>query len=157
MIIVLMNYIKKYTDGTITVRPEWVPRLNDIGGIADVLREIDKHVRWPNGPEVAVIERRNLRLADPLDQRDHACVNHPEADVGVGALQVSPPVSRMWHQQSSSAMTNSGTNSTLVSQMRLIRGSRAQARRSARPRIDRPWSGRTRCGAYVPGASRRQT
>ncbi|MFI0453168.1 hypothetical protein [Actinomadura sp. 6N118] len=60
MIIVLMNYIKKYTDGTITVRPEWVPRLNDIDGIADVLREIDKHVRWPNGPEVAVIERRNL-------------------------------------------------------------------------------------------------
>ena len=41
MIIVLMNYIKKYTDGTITVRPEWVPRLNDIDGIVSVLREID--------------------------------------------------------------------------------------------------------------------
>ncbi|AXB41495.1 hypothetical protein [Amycolatopsis albispora] len=41
MIIVLMNYINKYTDGTITVRPEWVPRLNDIDGIVSVLREID--------------------------------------------------------------------------------------------------------------------
>ncbi|MFI0453181.1 hypothetical protein [Actinomadura sp. 6N118] len=41
MIIVLMNYIKKYTDGTITVRPEWVPLLNDIDGIVSVLREID--------------------------------------------------------------------------------------------------------------------
>ncbi|KAB2343776.1 hypothetical protein [Actinomadura rudentiformis] len=41
MIIVLMNYIEKYTDGTITVRPEWVPRLNDIDGIVSVLREID--------------------------------------------------------------------------------------------------------------------
>ncbi|BCJ44512.1 hypothetical protein GCM10010168_13250 [Actinoplanes ianthinogenes] len=41
MIIVLMNYIKKYTDGTIAVRPEWVPRLNDIDDIVAVLREID--------------------------------------------------------------------------------------------------------------------
>jgi len=41
MIIVLLNYIKKHTNGTVTVRPEWVPRLNDIDGIASVLREID--------------------------------------------------------------------------------------------------------------------
>jgi hypothetical protein len=41
MIMVLMNYIKKYTNDTVTVRPEWVPRLNDIDGIISVLREID--------------------------------------------------------------------------------------------------------------------
>ncbi len=41
MIVMLMNYIKKYTNGGVTVRPEWVPRLNDIDGIASVLREID--------------------------------------------------------------------------------------------------------------------
>ena len=41
MIIVLMNYIKKYTSGTVTIRPEWVLRLNDVDGIVSVLREID--------------------------------------------------------------------------------------------------------------------
>jgi hypothetical protein len=41
MIVVLMNYIKKYTNGGVTIRPEWVPRLNDIDDIASVLREID--------------------------------------------------------------------------------------------------------------------
>jgi hypothetical protein len=41
MIIVLMDYIKKYTNGTVTIRPEWVLRLNDVDGIASVLREID--------------------------------------------------------------------------------------------------------------------
>jgi hypothetical protein len=41
MIMVLLNYIKKYTNGTITLRPEWVLRLNDLDGIASVLRDID--------------------------------------------------------------------------------------------------------------------
>ena len=41
MIIVLMNYIKKYTDGSVTLKPEWVLRLNDVDGIASVLRDID--------------------------------------------------------------------------------------------------------------------
>jgi uncharacterized protein YjbI with pentapeptide repeats len=41
MIMVLLNYIKKYTNGGITVRPEWVLRLNDVDGIISVLREID--------------------------------------------------------------------------------------------------------------------
>lgn len=41
MIVVLLNYIKKYTNDTVTLRPEWVLRLNDVDGIASVLREID--------------------------------------------------------------------------------------------------------------------
>ena len=41
MIVVLMDYIKKHTDGSITVRPEWVLRLNDMDGIVTVLRDID--------------------------------------------------------------------------------------------------------------------
>ena len=41
MIVVLLNYIKKYTNGTVTLRPEWVPRLNDVDGIVSVLRDID--------------------------------------------------------------------------------------------------------------------
>jgi hypothetical protein len=41
MIMVLMNYIKKYTNGTVTLRPEWVLRLNDVDGIVSVLGEID--------------------------------------------------------------------------------------------------------------------
>jgi len=41
MIIVLLNYIKEYANGTVTVRPEWVPQLNDVDGIVSVLREID--------------------------------------------------------------------------------------------------------------------
>ncbi|GAA2586441.1 hypothetical protein GCM10010399_15580 [Dactylosporangium fulvum] len=41
MIMVLMNYIKKYTNDTVTLRPEWVLRLNDVDGIVSVLREID--------------------------------------------------------------------------------------------------------------------
>ncbi|MFD2467882.1 hypothetical protein [Amycolatopsis silviterrae] len=46
-IVVLMNYIKKYTNGGVTVRPEWVPRLNDVDGIASVLREIDASAADP--------------------------------------------------------------------------------------------------------------
>lgn len=42
MIVVLLNYIKKYTNGGITVRPEWVLRLNDVDGIISVLCEIDE-------------------------------------------------------------------------------------------------------------------
>jgi hypothetical protein len=47
MIIVLMNYIKKYTDGSVTLRPEWVLRLNDVDGIASVLRDIDAAAAEP--------------------------------------------------------------------------------------------------------------
>ncbi len=42
MILVLLNYIKEYTNSGITVRPEWVLRLNDVDGIISVLREIDE-------------------------------------------------------------------------------------------------------------------
>ncbi len=42
MIVVLLNYIKKHTNSGITVRPEWVLRLNDVDGIISVLREIDE-------------------------------------------------------------------------------------------------------------------
>ncbi|BCB89216.1 hypothetical protein [Phytohabitans suffuscus] len=41
MILVLLNYISEYTNDTVTLRPEWVPRLVDIDGIVSVLREID--------------------------------------------------------------------------------------------------------------------
>jgi hypothetical protein len=41
MILVLMGYIDKYANGTATVRPEWVSRLDDVDDIASVLREID--------------------------------------------------------------------------------------------------------------------
>lgn len=41
MIQVLLNYINEHTDGTVTLRPEWVPRMIDIDGIVAVLREID--------------------------------------------------------------------------------------------------------------------
>jgi len=41
MIVLLLNYIKKYAGGTVTLRPEWVLRLNDIDGITSVLRDID--------------------------------------------------------------------------------------------------------------------
>jgi hypothetical protein len=47
MIMVLLNYIKKYTNGTATLRPEWVPRLNDVDGIVSVLREIDASAAEP--------------------------------------------------------------------------------------------------------------
>jgi hypothetical protein len=47
MIMVLINYIKKYTNGTVTLRPEWVPQLNDIDGIVSVLREIDTSTTEP--------------------------------------------------------------------------------------------------------------
>jgi hypothetical protein len=41
MILVLMKYIDKYANGTVTVRPEWVSELDDIDGIVSVLQEID--------------------------------------------------------------------------------------------------------------------
>jgi hypothetical protein len=50
MIIVLMNYINKHTNGTITLRPEWIPQLNDIDGITSVLREIDANAAEPTRP-----------------------------------------------------------------------------------------------------------
>jgi hypothetical protein len=41
MILVLMNYIEKYADGNVTIRPEWVSSLDNVDGITSVLREID--------------------------------------------------------------------------------------------------------------------
>jgi hypothetical protein len=40
-IMLLLNYVKEYTNNTVTLRPEWVLRLGDIDGIVSVLREID--------------------------------------------------------------------------------------------------------------------
>jgi len=50
MIIVLLNYIKKYANDTVTLRPEWIPRLNDIDGITAVLHEIDTSTAEPVRP-----------------------------------------------------------------------------------------------------------
>ncbi|MDJ0344806.1 hypothetical protein QMK19_08355 [Streptomyces sp. H10-C2] len=47
MVLVLVNYIKEYTNNTVTMRPEWVSRLGDIDGILSVLREIDASVVVP--------------------------------------------------------------------------------------------------------------
>lgn len=41
MIVVLLSYIKEHTGDTVTLRPEWVPRMVDVDGIVAVLREID--------------------------------------------------------------------------------------------------------------------
>jgi hypothetical protein len=41
MILVLMAYIDRYANGAVTVRPEWVSRLDDVDDIASVLGEID--------------------------------------------------------------------------------------------------------------------
>ncbi|MFY1652841.1 hypothetical protein ACN27J_18360 [Solwaraspora sp. WMMB762] len=41
MIVVILNYIKEHTNDTVTLRPEWVPRMVDVDGIVAVLREID--------------------------------------------------------------------------------------------------------------------
>jgi hypothetical protein len=41
MILVLVNYLTKYTDGTMEIDPEWVSRLSDVDGIISVLQEID--------------------------------------------------------------------------------------------------------------------
>ncbi len=41
MVLVLVNYISEYTNDTVTLRPEWVSRLDDVDGIVSVLREID--------------------------------------------------------------------------------------------------------------------
>lgn len=41
MIVVMLNYIKEHTNDTVTLRPEWVPRMVDVDGIVAVLREID--------------------------------------------------------------------------------------------------------------------
>jgi hypothetical protein len=41
MILILVNYLSKYTDDTMEIDPEWVSRLSDIDGIVSVLREID--------------------------------------------------------------------------------------------------------------------
>jgi hypothetical protein len=49
MIIVLMDYIKKYTNGSVTVTPEWVLQLTDMDGVISVLREIDAVAAAPAG------------------------------------------------------------------------------------------------------------
>jgi hypothetical protein len=41
MILVLMNYIDKYADGKVAIRPEWVSSLDNVDGITSVLHEID--------------------------------------------------------------------------------------------------------------------
>jgi hypothetical protein len=41
MIMLLMSYIKEHTNDTVTLRPEWVPRLVNVDGIVAVLHEID--------------------------------------------------------------------------------------------------------------------
>lgn len=41
MIVVMLNYLKDHTDGSVALRPEWVPRMVDVDGIVAVLREID--------------------------------------------------------------------------------------------------------------------
>ncbi|WP_144122889.1 hypothetical protein [Catellatospora sichuanensis] len=87
MIIVLMNYIKKYTDGTITVRPEWVPRLNDIDGIADVLREIDtpsRRERGRTGPVLTLPPRRPGNSRPSADRSGTMISNHE--DIGIGSF-----------------------------------------------------------------------
>jgi hypothetical protein len=41
MILVLTHYIEKYANGAVVIQPEWVSLLDDVDGIASVLREID--------------------------------------------------------------------------------------------------------------------
>ncbi|MCK7624972.1 hypothetical protein MUU72_17975 [Streptomyces sp. RS10V-4] len=45
MILIIANYIKEHTGGTVTLKPEWVSRLNDVEGIVAVFREIDREHR----------------------------------------------------------------------------------------------------------------
>ncbi|GAA3151796.1 hypothetical protein GCM10010521_44380 [Streptomyces rameus] len=45
IILVLVNYIKEHADNSVTLKPEWVSRLNDVDGIVSVLREIDDSSR----------------------------------------------------------------------------------------------------------------
>ncbi|GAA3753329.1 hypothetical protein [Salinactinospora qingdaonensis] len=42
MIMLLMNYIKEHANDSVSLKPEWVSRLNDLEGIVSVLREIDQ-------------------------------------------------------------------------------------------------------------------
>ncbi|MFJ2865113.1 hypothetical protein [Kitasatospora sp. NPDC087314] len=48
MVLILVNYIDKYTNNTVTMRPEWVSLLGDVDGILSVLREIDASSVVPN-------------------------------------------------------------------------------------------------------------
>lgn len=41
-ILLIVNYVKENADGKVDIRPEWVPRLNDIEDILSVLKEIDE-------------------------------------------------------------------------------------------------------------------
>ncbi|KUL37334.1 hypothetical protein ADL22_21945 [Streptomyces sp. NRRL F-4489] len=45
MILILVNYLKEHTGGTVALKPEWVSRLNDVEGILSVFREIDRESR----------------------------------------------------------------------------------------------------------------
>ena len=59
MVLILVNYINKYTNDTVTMRPEWVLRLNDIDGILSVLR------RAAGGGVQEVRRLGFLRAVDP--------------------------------------------------------------------------------------------
>ncbi|MEU8511572.1 hypothetical protein AB0C76_08305 [Kitasatospora sp. NPDC048722] len=48
MVLVLVNYIDKFTNNTVTMRPEWVSLLGDVDGILSVLRQIDASSVVPN-------------------------------------------------------------------------------------------------------------
>ncbi|WP_395295488.1 hypothetical protein ACF9IK_19660 [Kitasatospora hibisci] len=48
MVLVLVNYIEKFTNNTVTMRPEWVSLLGDVDGILSVLRQIDASSVVPN-------------------------------------------------------------------------------------------------------------
>lgn len=45
IILIVSNYLKERTGGTMSIQPVWVSRLNDIAGIASVFREIEEGSR----------------------------------------------------------------------------------------------------------------
>lgn len=47
IIVVLSRYIDEHANGSVAIRPEWVSRLDDVDGIASVLREIDASALVP--------------------------------------------------------------------------------------------------------------
>ncbi|MFJ8430160.1 hypothetical protein ACIQ9P_02535 [Kitasatospora sp. NPDC094019] len=48
MVLVLVNYIEKFTNNTVTMRPEWVSLLGEVDGIVSVLEQIDASAAVPN-------------------------------------------------------------------------------------------------------------
>jgi hypothetical protein len=51
----------------------------------------DVHVAWTEEPDVAPVERRQLGLVQPLDQRHHSRVHKADIGVGVAATQLTTP------------------------------------------------------------------